>query len=405
MGDKEGSSATGSGVAGMFAEILDGIRQKGLFRQLRPLDSAQGPWVQVDGRRVLNMCSNNYLGLAGHPRVVRAGEKALREWGAGSGASRLICGTLGLHQALERRIACFKETESALVYTSGYTANVGIISALVGKDDLVFSDELNHASLIDGCRLSRATTVVFPHNDLNALESKLQLACKKFGKVRRLIVVDGVFSMDGDVAPLAALVDLSERYDCMLMLDEAHAVGALGPGGRGLAASLGLEKRVPVLMGTLSKALGGFGGYAAGTAELSDFLINTSRSFIFATALPPASAACAMAALDILDECPELPAKLQSNGDLLRQKLRAAGFDTLNSETQIIPVVIGDAARTVEMSRLLFERGILATAIRPPTVPEGTSRVRVAVMATHTDQDLELAAEAFAEAGRELGLI
>lgn len=405
MSNEEKSAAAGSRVGDMFAESLDRIRTKGLFRQLRPLDSAQGAWVQVGGRRVLNMCSNNYLGLAGHPRVVSAGEKALREWGAGSGASRLICGTLSLHQALERRIASFKGTEAALVYTSGYTANVGIISALVGQDDLVFSDELNHASLIDGCRLSRATTVVFPHNDLNALERKLKLACERSGKVRRLIVVDGVFSMDGDVAPLAALVDLSERYDCMLMLDEAHAVGALGPGGRGLAASLGLEKRVPVLMGTLSKALGGFGGYAAGTAELSDFLTNTSRSFIFATALPPASVACAIAALDVLYECPELPARLQRNGDFLRNKLRAAGFDTLNSETQIIPVVIGDAARTVEMSRLLLERGILATAIRPPTVPDGTSRVRVAVMAMHTAQDLELAAEAFEEAGRELGVI
>ncbi|MDO8473747.1 MAG: aminotransferase class I/II-fold pyridoxal phosphate-dependent enzyme, partial [Dehalococcoidia bacterium] len=211
--------------------------------------------------------------------------------------------------------------------------------------------------------------------------------------------------MDGDIAPLAGLVELAERYDCLLMLDEAHAIGALGPGGKGLAASLGLEGRVPVLMGTLSKALGGFGGYAAGSAELRDFLVNTSRSFIFATALPPASAACAMAALDVLEESPELPVKLQGNAEALRKRLRAAGFNTLNSETQIIPVVVGDASRTVEMSRLLLERGILATAIRPPTVADGTSRVRVAVMATHTDKDLDLAADAFTESGRSLGVI
>lgn len=388
----------------MFTEQLDQIRERGLYRRLRRLDSAQGPWVAVEGRRVLNLCSNNYLGLAGHPDVIEAGARGLREWGGGSGASRLICGNSAIHEELEQRIARLKGTDAALAYTSGYTANLGIISSLVGKGDHVFSDELNHASIIDGCRLSQARVVVFPHNNLDALEHELRQPLTSAAS-RRLIVVDAVFSMDGDLAPLSDLAALAERYGSLLMVDEAHATGAFGPGGRGMVVSLGLAGHVDVSMGTLSKALGSFGGFAAGSAELRDFLINTSRSFIFATGLPPVSAACALGALDVLEREPSLPLRLQENGELLRRRLRALGFNTLNSQSQIIPVVVGEAARTVEMSRLLLERGVLATAIRPPTVPQGTSRIRVAVMATHTAKDLDFAASAFEEAGRSVGVI
>lgn len=389
----------------MFGERLDGIKEKGLYRRLRTLESAQGPWVTLEGRRVLNLCSNNYLGLAGHPAVIEAGARAARDWGCGSGASRLVCGNVAIHEELERRIARVKGTEAALAYASGYAANLGIISSLVGKEDVVFSDELNHASIVDGCRLSQAKVVVFPHNDVDALEQSLRRATSAYAGGRRLIVVEGVFSMEGDLAPLQDLVELAERYDSLSMVDEAHATGTLGPGGRGLVVSLGLEKRTTVTMGTMSKALGSFGGFAAGSEELRDFLINTSRSFIFATGLPPASAASALAALDVLEREPALPSKLQENGTRLRERLRSIGFNTLNSQTQIVPVVVGEAARAVEMARLLLNRGILTVAIRPPTVPQGTSRIRVSVMATHTAEDLEMAASGFEEAGRAVGII
>ena len=394
-----------SGVRGMFRERLDDIKARNLYRRLRTVESAQGSWVKLEGRRVLNLCSNNYLGLAGHPAVIEAGARAMAEWGCGSGASRSICGNMAVHELLERRIAALKGTESALLYTSGYTANLGIISALVGKEDCVFSDELNHASLIDGCRLSQAKVTVFPHSDLDQLEQALRRTCERFPGGRRLIVVDGVFSMDGDLAPVTEITGLAEKFDSLLMVDEAHATGVLGPGGRGLVASLGLERRVPVIMGTLSKALGSFGGFAAGNRELTEFLVNTSRSFIFTTGLPPASAACALAALDVLEQDTSLPFKVQENGAFLRQRLNTIGFNTLKSQTQIIPVVVGEAAGAVEMSQLLLERGVLATAIRPPTVPQGTSRIRATVMATHTRADLELAASAFEEAGRKVGII
>ena len=394
-----------SRVGGMFRERLDGIKARNLYRRLRTVESAQGPWVKLEGRRVLNLCSNNYLGLAGHPAVIEAGARAMAEWGCGSGASRSICGNMAVHELLERRIAALKGTESALLYTSGYTANLGIISALVGKEDCVFSDELNHASLIDGCRLSQAKVTVFPHNDLDQLEQALRRTRERSPGGRRLIVVDGVFSMDGDLAPVTEIAGLAEKFDSLLMVDEAHATGVLGPGGRGLVASLGLERRVPVIMGTLSKALGGFGGFAAGNRELTEFLVNTSRSFIFTTGLPPASAACALAALDVLEQDTSLPFKVQENGAFLRQRLNTIGFNTLKSQTQIIPVVVGEAAGAVEMSQLLLKRGVLATAIRPPTVSQGTSRIRATVMATHTRADLELAASAFEEAGRKVGII
>lgn len=394
-----------SGVMGFLHQHLSSLQEKDLYRHLRTIEGAQDSWVMVDGRRVLNLCSNNYLGLASHPQVKEAAAQAIQQWGCGSGASRLICGNLSIHEALEHRLAVFKGTEAALLYNSGYTANLGIISALVSRDDFIFSDELNHASIVDGCRLSQAQVLVFPHNDLEALEKQLRQACGTGQARRKLIVVDGVFSMDGDLAPLPELVNLAERYESLLMVDEAHATGVLGPGGQGVVALFGLEKRLPIIMGTLSKALGGFGGFAAGSQELREFLINTSRSFIFTTALPPGVAASALTALDVLEANPSLPVKVQENARYLRHQLNKLGYNTLNSQTQIIPVLIGEAAHALKMSHLLLQEGVLATAIRPPTVPEGTCRVRITVMATHTQQDLDFALRAIEKAGRSLGII
>ncbi len=384
---------------------LEDLKEKNLYRHLRTLESPQGPWVMLEGRRVLNLCSNNYLGLSSHPRMKEAAAEAIQKWGCGSGASRLICGNLSLHETLENRLAAFKGAEAALLYSSGYTANGGIISALVGRGDFVFSDELNHASIIDGCRLSRAKVMVFPHSNLEALEEKLRKILALRPAATRLIVVDGVFSMDGDLAPLPDLVNLAERYECLTMVDEAHATGVFGPGGRGVAAHFSLEKRIPILMGTLSKALGCFGGFMAGSKDMVSFLVNTSRSLIYTTALPPAVVATAMAALDVVQAEPSLPIKVQDNACYLRSGLNQMGYNTLNSQTQIIPVVIGDASQTLEMSRLLLDEGVFATPIRPPTVAEGTCRIRVTVMATHTREDLDFAMRAFEKAGRSLGII
>ena len=345
---------TKSALSAFLHSHLESLKEQSLYRTLRPLESAPESWVLFQGRRVLNLCSNNYLGLASHPEVKEAAARAIRQWGCGSGASRLICGTLTLHEALERRLAAFKGTEAALLYPSGYMANLGIISALADNEADVFSDELNHASIIDGCRLSGARTTVFPHNDVETLEKKLRQACDAAPARRRLIAVDGVFSMDGDLAPLPALADLAEKYESWLMVDEAHATGVLGPGGRGVVAHFGLEKRVPVVMGTLSKALGSCGGFAAGSRDLVDFLINTSRSFIFTTAMPPGVVASAQAALEVLQEDPSLPMKVQEKASYLRHHLAGLGFNTLNSQTQIIPVMVGDVARALEMARLLL---------------------------------------------------
>lgn len=388
-----------------FRDRLEHLKEHNLHRCLRAFQGEQGPWIELDGRHVLNLCSNNYLGLASHNKVKEATATAVRYYGCSSGASRLICGTMDIHECLEKQLAIFKGKEAALLYSTGYNANVGIISSLVGRGDIVFSDELNHASLVDGCRLSRATVNVFPHNNMDALEERLHRACEVNQEGQRLIVVDGVFSMDGDIAPLPRLADLAEKYEASVMVDEAHATGTLGPGGRGSVAYFGLDERIPIIMGTMGKALGGFGAFVAGSQELREFLINTSRSFIFTTALPPAVTASAIAALEVLKSDQGLVARLQDNAQYLRQKLRELGFNTLHSQTQIMPVVIGDAGLTYRMSELLLEENVLATAIRPPTVPEGTSRIRVSVMATHTIDDLNHAVRAFEKAGRALGIL
>jgi 8-amino-7-oxononanoate synthase len=389
----------------IFKQHLEQLKEKGLYRNLRVIHGEQGPWVELEGKQVLNLCSNNYLGMASHPRLKEAAIRAADSHGCGSSASRLICGTLELHEILEKRLAQFMNTEAALVFNSGYAANVGIISSVVGKGDVVFSDELNHASIVDGCRLSRAEVVIFPHNDLASLEEKISSSFRQNPNRIRLIVVDGVFSVDGDLSPLPELVGLADTYNALLMVDEAHATGTIGPGGRGALAHFGVDGRIPIVMGTLGKALGSFGAFVAGQRELIDYLINTSRSLIFSTALPPPVLSSALAALDVLEENPFLVAKVRENADYMREKLRALGYNILSSHTPILPVMIGEAALSTAFSGLLLSEGVLAVAVRPPTIPEGTSRIRVTVMATHALEDLAFSVGVFEKVGHRLGII
>jgi len=383
-----------------LTERLEELRDRGLHRRLRLVSGPQGPRVLLDGRPVLLLCSNNYLGLADHPRVRQAAAEAALRWGAGAGASRLISGNMALHRRLESRLAEFEGREAALLFGSGYLANTGTVAALARRGEVVFSDELNHASIIDGCRLSRAETFIYRHRDLEHLEWGLREA----GGRGSLIVTDGVFSMDGDVAPLEGLVGLSRRHDCRLLVDEAHALGALGPGGRGSVAAAGLSDEVDVVVGTLGKALGCYGAYVSASREIVEYLLNTSRPFIFSTAPPPPVAAGALAALDLLASAPRRVERLAANADVMRSALRAQGLDPGHSSTQIIPVAVGDAARTMELSERILERGIFAQGIRPPTVPEGSSRLRLTVMATHRPAELERAARMIGAAAREVGL-
>ena len=379
-------------------QVLENLKENNLYRHLRTITGGQGPWVEIDGKQILNLCSNNYLGLASHPEVRKAAAQAAETWGCGSGASRLICGNLRVHELLEERLASFKGTEAALLYGSGYAANLGIISSLMRPGDYIFSDRLNHASIIDGCRLSKAKIVVFDHNNMDTLEAKLRLTSTSSNgrsDIRKLIVVDSIFSMDGDLAPLPQLVTLAEKYQAILMVDEAHATGTIGPVGRGAVGYFGLEKHVPLIMGTLSKSLGGYGAFVAGSRKLIEYLTNTSRSFIFSTALPPTVIASALAALETLEANPSLVTRLQNNAEYLRNQLTLLGYDTLNSQTHIIPVLVGEATVALEMSRRLLAEGVLAVAIRPPTVPAGKSRIRVTVMANHSRDDLDFALEAF----------
>lgn len=374
----------------------------GMRRTLRTVDG-QGPRATVDGREVLLLCSNNYLGLAGHPSLLEAAAAATWRYGAGSGASRLVSGTLPPHAQLEERLAAFKGSEAALLFNSGFAANTGILQGLFGPDDVIFSDVLNHASLIDGCRLSRARTVVYPHGDAMALE-RLMAAEMPQRKGRWLIVTDGVFSMDGDIAPLPALCDLRDSFDALLMVDDAHGTGVLGATGRGTAEQLGCLGRVDLQMGTLGKALGGAGAYLAAPRVVIDTLVNRSRPFIFSTSLPPAVPAAAMAALDIVEssEGARLRSDLQRNRELFAGRLRSAGLDLLASATQIVPVLVGEPAPTMAITRRLLDDGIFLQGIRPPTVPEGTCRLRATVMATHDPADLAQAADCIVAACRKI---
>jgi glycine C-acetyltransferase/8-amino-7-oxononanoate synthase len=381
-------------------ERLEELRGSGLHRRLRLVGGPQGPRVLLDGREVLLLCSNDYLGLANHPRVRAAAADAAMEWGVGAGASRLISGNMQPHRALEQRLAAFEGYESALLFGSGYLANTGTIAALAGRGEVVFSDELNHASIIDGCRLSRAETFVYRHTDLEHLAWGLREA----GERAALIVTDGVFSMDGDVAPLPELAELAQRHGCRLMVDEAHATGAIGPGGRGTVAAAGLSGEVDVAMGTMGKALGAYGAYVCSSSKLSDYLLNTVRSFIFSTAPPPPMVAASLAALELLEAEPGRVEELRSNAATLRSALTAEGLPAGSSESQIVPVAIGDPDLTMRLCERALDRGVFAQGIRPPTVPEGTSRLRFTVMATHRPEDLRDAAKQVGAAARELGI-
>jgi glycine C-acetyltransferase/8-amino-7-oxononanoate synthase len=383
-----------------IAERLEELRDRGLYRRLRLIGGPQGPRVTLDGRQVLLLCSNDYLGLANHPKVRGAAAEAAMRWGAGAGASRLISGNMQPHSRLEKRLAAFKGYESALLFGSGYLANTGTIAALAQDGEVVFSDELNHASIIDGCRLSRAETFVYRHGDLEHLAWGL----RKAGERAALIVTDGVFSMDGDVAPLAELAELAKAHGCRLMVDEAHATGAIGPGGRGSVAAARLSGEVDVVMGTLGKALGSYGAYVCANRETTDYLLNTARSFVFSTALPPSVAAAGLAALELLESQPDRVGRLSANAETLREAFADEGLEVGGSETQIVPVPVGDAGTAMELCERVLERGVFAQGIRPPTVPEGSSRLRFTVMSTHRREELERAAKLVGGAARELGI-
>ncbi|MDD3582023.1 MAG: 8-amino-7-oxononanoate synthase [Desulfobacca sp.] len=372
-------------------------------RQLQVIDQVlPGGWVQVGDRRLLNLSSNDYLGLALDERLIRAAQQAAGRWGTGSTASRLIVGNYALHAEVEAQVAALKGTDRAALFNTGYMANLGIIAALMGRGDVILSDRLNHASIIDGIRLSGATFYRYPHRDLNRLED---LLIKTAGVKRRLIVTDTVFSVDGDLAPLRELVALKNRYGGWLMVDEAHATGIWGATGAGLAEALKVADAIEIHMGTFSKALGSFGAYVAGQAPLIEYLYNRARSFIYSTALPPPVLGAIQAALVIVAQEPERRQRLLSQAAGFRSKLEAAGFDTLNSETQIVPVLVGDNQRALEFAERLRQAGIMAVAIRPPTVPPGGARIRFSLVAGHTPEALEGAAQIIIRIGQELGLI
>jgi glycine C-acetyltransferase/8-amino-7-oxononanoate synthase len=383
-----------------IAAQLDQLREAGLYRRTRLISGPQGPRITLDGKPVALLCSNNYLGFADHPRVREAAADAAMRWGVGAGASRLVSGTMTIHERLERALAEFEGTESCVLFGSGYLANVGVLQALGSAGRTIFSDALNHASIIDGCRLARADTFVYGHCDLDHLE----WALRERGREGDVIVTDSVFSMDGDVAPLAGIVELARRHGARVVVDEAHATGALGPGGRGAIAEAGLEGQVDVLVGTLSKALGSYGGYACAAREIVELLLNSSRALIFSTAPPPPSIAGALAALELLIEQPLRPAKLQATAEVLRAELAAVGIAAPAGRTQIVPLIVGDADAAVRLSEAVLARGVFAQAIRPPTVPEGSSRLRLTVMASHTASELAAAAAAIAQAAREVGV-
>lgn len=383
-------------MTAMFEHELDILREQHLLRTPVRMGSAQGPRVQVNDQEAILLCSNNYLGLAEHPALREAACSALERYGAGSGASRLVSGNMELHEELERRIAAFKGTEAAILFNSGYAANTGAIPAIAGEGDIILSDSLNHASIIDGCRLSRARTEVYRHRDLEHVESLLK---KHRSNRRKLLVTDGVFSMDGDIAPLPGLVDLAERYDAVVMVDDAHATGVLGARGRGTAEHFGLPAgSVPIQMGTLGKALGSFGAYIAGDRHLIRYLQNTCRSYIFSTSLPPAACAASIAALDLVDAEPWRLRKLSENRSRFKGGLVSRGIAVGDAETPIIPVITGSAEKALQAAQILLEQGVFAAAIRPPSVPLDSSRIRATVMASHSEADIDLAVEAFAVA-------
>jgi len=386
-------------------EALEELKAKNQYFHLRVLEGEQKPVAIFDGKEVINLSSNNYLGLTTHPKLRRAAIDATRKYGVGSGAVRTITGTMKIHMELEEQIARFKKVEACVVFQSGFAANAGTVSAILGKEDLIISDELNHASIIDGCRLSRATIKVFKHKDIADCERVLKETENWPGK--KLLITDGVFSMEGDIADLPALCDLAERFNCIMMVDDAHASGVLGSRGRGTIDHCGVHGRVDIQVGTLSKAIGAIGGYVCGSKDLIEFLYHRARPFLFSTSHPPSVTATCQAAFELLDsEAGEkLIKKLWANTKLFKRKLKKLGFKTGESETPITPILVGDAGKAFEFSRELFAEGVLAMAIGFPTVPEGKARLRTIVTATHKRADLDLAAEIIGRVGKKIGVV
>lgn len=382
---------------------LKNLKSNGLYNNIRTVGSAQGAWLTVDGRQVLNFCSNNYLGLANHPRLIAYAKKILDEYGIGPGAVRTIAGTMAIHRELEKRVAAFKHSDAAISFQSGFVANLATIAALVGKEDAIFSDELNHASIIDGCRLSGARIIRYNHCDPLHLE---QVIKENEGSYRRaLIVTDGVFSMDGDIAPLDRLYEIANAYDILLMVDDAHGEGVLGKGGRGIVDHFNLHGKVDIEVGTFSKAFGVVGGVVSGNADVVEWLTQRGRPFLFSSAVTPPDVAACIAAIDLLEESTALVDMLWSNGAYFKKEMNSMGFGTGKSQTPITPVMLGEAQLAQDFSKRLFERGIFATSIGYPTVPQGKARIRVMISAAHSKDDLDKGLAEFKTVGKELGVI
>jgi glycine C-acetyltransferase len=386
-----------------LAKEIEGLKEQGLYNRIRTIGSAQGARLVVDGRDVLNFCSNNYLGLANHPKIVEAAREATKKYGVGPAAVRSIAGTTGLHVELEKRLAKFKGAQDVITFQSGFAANLGTIAALVGKEDVIFSDRLNHASIIDGCRLSGAKIIAYEHNDPAALEAAIQEAAGSYR--RALIVTDGVFSMDGDIAPLPALYEVAKKHDILFMVDDAHGEGVLGKGGRGIVDHFGLHGKVDIEVGTMSKAFGVVGGIVAGDRIIIEWLRQRGRPFLFSSAVTAPDAAACLAAVDLLEESTALVDKLWDNAGYFKAEMKKLGFDTGVSETPITPVMLGEAPLAQQFSRELFEEGVFAMALGFPTVPKGRARIRVMISASHDRDDLGQGLEAFAKVGRKLGVI
>jgi glycine C-acetyltransferase len=385
-----------------ITDELKSLREAGLYNVIRTIESPMDAWVTIDGRSMLNFCANNYLGLANHPRVRAAAHKGIDDFGVGPGAVRTIAGTITLHDRLEERLASFKRAEACITFQSGFNANLAVIPALVGREDVIFSDELNHASIIDGCRLSRARVVRYRHTDVADLQRQI---AETTDYSRALIITDGVFSMDGDIAPLDRICEVAEAHEMMLMVDDAHGEGVLGKGGRGIVDHFDLHGRVDVEVGTLSKAFGVVGGLIAGKAVIVEWLRQRGRPFLFSSAMTAPDTAACLEAVNLLEESTELVDRLWSNAETFRSGMTRLGFDTGNSQTPIVPVMLGEAHLAQTFSRKLFEAGVFAMAIGYPTVPQGKARIRVMNSAAHSSGDLEMALDAFAGVGRELGVI
>jgi len=383
-------------------QALQGLKDQGLYNTIRTIGSSVGAWVIVDGKRVLNMCSNNYLGFANDPRLCTAAKDAIDQYGVGPGAVRSIAGTMTLHLELEKKLAHFKGAEAALSVQSGLNTNLATIPLLMGAEDVIFTDELNHASIIDGCRLTKAKRVIFPHRDVEGLRRLLE---EHKAVAKKLIVTDGVFSMDGDLAPLPDIVKAAEDYGALVMVDDAHGEGVLGSHGRGIVDHFKLHDRVDIEAGTMSKAFGVMGGYVAGSAKIVEYLRQQARPFLFSSAATPPDVAACIAAIDILEESDEPVRRLWENASFFKEEMKRLGFDTGKSETPITPVMLGEAKMAWAFSKRLFEEGVFATAIAFPTVPRGKARIRVMMSAAHARKDLEFALDRFVRVGRELGAI